>query len=160
MNKFIVITAVGGALLWVSRMLSAKQMSENSVVRILRPRISRTNWYGITISLDVAVDNPTNKSVTITSPVITLSSSGQHLASTPPTRNTFRIEALSQSMLNSVEIQLPWASLVRYAGGMLTKFQELPDGQRTLENLAIPLEYKYTTYVNGVLYESNSERIV
>jgi hypothetical protein len=63
-------------------------------------------------------------------------------------------------MLNSVEIQLPWTSLVRYAGGMLSKFQELPDGQRTLENLAIPLEYKYTTYVNGVLYESNSERIV
>ena len=160
MNKFIVINDVGGALLWVSRMLSAKQMSENSVVRILRPRISRTNWYGVTISLDVAVDNPTKKSVTITSPVITLSSSGQHLASTPPTRNTFRIEALSQSMLNSVEIQLPWTSLVRYAGGMLSKFQELPDGQRTLENLAIPLEYKYTTYVNGVLYESNSERIV
>jgi hypothetical protein len=160
MNKILLFTAAGGALLWVSRMLSAKQMSENSVVRILRPRISKTNWYGVSISLDVAVDNPTNKSVTITSPVITLSSSGQHLASTPPTRNTFRIEALSQSMLNSVEIQLPWTSLVRYAGGMLTKFQELPDGQRTLENLAIPLEYKYTTYVNGVLYESNSERIV
>ena len=160
MNKVLIFTAAGGALLWVSRMLSAKQMSENSVVRILRPRISRTNWYGVTISLDVAVDNPTNKSVTITSPVITLSSSGQHLASTSPTRNTFRIEALSQSMLNSVEIQLPWTSLVRYAGGMLTKFQELPDGQRTLENLAIPLEYKYTTYVNGVLYESKPERIV
>ena len=160
MNKILLFTAPGGALPWVSRMLSPKQMSENSVVRILRPRISKTNWYGVSISLDVAVDNPTNKSVTITSPVITLSSSGQHLASTPPTRNTFRIEALSQSMLNSVEIQLPWTSLVRYAGGMLTKFQELPDGQRTLENLAIPLEYKYTTYVNGVLYESNSERIV
>ncbi|REJ62120.1 MAG: hypothetical protein DWQ21_07315 [Bacteroidetes bacterium] len=160
MNKVLLFTAAGGALLWVSRMLSAKQMSENSVIRILRPRVSKTNLYGLTIALDVAVDNPTNKSVTITSPVITLSSNGAHLASTPPTRNTFRIEALSQSMLNSVEIQLPWTSLVRYAGSMLTKFQELPDGQRTLENLAIPLEYKYTTYVNGVLYESKPERVV
>ena len=51
-------------------------------------------------------------------------------------------------MLNSVEIQLPWTSLVRYAGGMLNKFQELL--MVNMENLAIPLEYKYTTYVNGV----------
>lgn len=160
MKNILLFSAAGGALLWISRMLSAKQMSENSIVRILRPRVSSTNLYGVTISLDVLVDNPTNKSVDITSPVITISSGGQHLASTPPNRNTFRIEALSQNRLNSVEIQLPWTSLVRYAGGMLSKFQELPDGQRTLENLAIPLEYKYTTYVNGVLYESQVERIV
>ena len=160
MNKVLLFGAAGGALLWISRMLSAKQMSENSVIRILRPRVSKTNLYGLTVALDVRVDNPTNKSVVVTSAVITISSNGQHLASTPPTRNSFRIEPLSQNELNSVEIQLPWTSLVRYAGGMLTRFQELPDGQRTLENLAIPLEYKYTTYVNGILYESNPERIV
>ena len=43
MNKVLLFTAAGGALLWVSRMLSAKQMSENSVIRILRPRVSRTH---------------------------------------------------------------------------------------------------------------------
>lgn len=160
MNKVLLFTAAGGAIIWLGRMLNAKQMSDNSIVRILRPRISKTNWYGITIILDVAVDNPTNKSVIITAPVITLMSAGEHLASTAPTRNSFKIESLSQSVLNSVEILIPWASLLRYSSGVLQNFQQLPSSQRTLKNLSIPLEYKYTTYVNGVLYESAPERIL
>lgn len=160
MNKLLVLAAAGGGLYWLSRLLSAKQMSDKSVVRIYRPRISKTNVYGVTLAMDVGVDNPTDKSVVITMPVITLTSSGKYLASTTPSRQTFRIEPLSQTMVNQIEIQLPWTSLIKYAGGIAMKFTSLAPEQRTMENLTIPLEYAYTTYVNGILYESNPERIV
>lgn len=160
MNKVLLFTAAGGALLWISRMLSAKQMSDKSLVRIHRPRISKTNWYGVAIVLDAQVDNPTNKSVVFTSPVVTITSNGQFVASTTPSRTSFKIEALSRNELSSIEVVLSWSSLLRYTGGLLSKFQNLPEGQRTLENLAIPLEYSYSTYVNGILYESPIERII
>jgi hypothetical protein len=160
MNRILLFTAAGGALLWISRMLSAKQLSDNSLVRILRPRISTTNWIGVTLLLDVQVDNPTNKSVFFTSPVVTITSKGQFLASSTPTRRSFNIEPLSRNQLSAIEVVLPWSSLIRYSGGMLSRFQNLPDGQRTLENLTLPLEYTYSTYVNGILYESPSERIL
>ncbi len=55
---------------------AGKEVGDNSIVRALNPRIVKTDNNGLVVRFDMAVDNPTNTSVRLSKPVITLSRSG------------------------------------------------------------------------------------
>jgi hypothetical protein len=161
MRNIFGIAALAAAAIWISKMLGAKQMSDASVIRIQRPRLGKASLSGLSVIVDVAVDNPTNKSVVFTTPVVTLSTQGQYLASTVPDRRSFRIEPLSQSKIDAIGLIIPWSVLAKYAGTVITRLQKAqPEDGLTLDVLAIPLEVRYTTYLNGILYESQPEKIL
>lgn len=76
MKDLLVVGIIGLALYYGSRVMQAKKGGDNSIVRALNPRIVKTDNNGLVVRFDMAVDNPTNTSVRLSKPVITLSRSG------------------------------------------------------------------------------------
>jgi hypothetical protein len=165
MNKVVAIGLSVGLLLLGSKLWSVKRLSDKSVVRTLNPRIHKVDISGIIVRTEVAVDNPTKDSITVTKPVITLTSSGKYLASSVPENKVYTIQPLAQTSLETAEITIPWTSLTGYMSSLVAKIPLListynSTGKLAFSTLAIPLEYKYSTYVDGNHYESTPEKLV
>jgi len=165
MKDFLVIGIIGVALFYGSRILGAKKIGDKSVVRALNPRISKTDGNGLVIRFDIAVDNPTNTTVRLSKPVITLTSKGKYMVSSVPENKFYNIGPLSQTSLEFAEITIPWMTLSSYLANILTRIPALlktyqTTGRLGFESLAIPLEYKYSSYVNDLFYESPLTKIV
>lgn len=165
MKNLLAIGILGGLLFYGSRIFGAKRISDKSVVRTLKPRVYKVDASGITLRADVAVDNPTNTTITVTKPTITLSTEGKYLASSVPQNKIFTIQPLSQTSLETTEIFIPWITLSGYLSSIVSRIPTLVNtyratGKLGLEALAIPLEYKYATYVNDLFYESDPIRVV
>ena len=165
MNKVIAMGLSVGLLLLGSRLWGLKRISDNSVVRTLNPRIHKVDISGITVRMEVAVDNPTKDSITVTKPVIILTSGGNYLASSVPENKVYTIQSLAQTSLETAEISIAWTSLTAYMSSLVSKVPSLisaykSTGKLEFSTLAIPLEYKYSTYVDGNPYESTPEKLV
>ena len=161
MRSVLAIGLIGGLLYLGSRAFSAKKLSDKSVVRTLNPRIQKITMAGLIIATDIRVDNPTNASVQVTKPVITLSSGGNYVASSVPSRDQFTIAPLSQTSLGITEVEIPWNALTPYISNLVSRIPNLIGRQNTsIESLNLPLEYAYSVYVNGLFYESTPERLV
>jgi hypothetical protein len=165
MKDLLIIGIIGAALYYGTRVMSAKKVGDKSIVRAFNPRIVKTDNNGIVVRFDVAVDNPTNTSVRLSRPVITISSQGKYLVSSIPESRFFQIAPLSQSSLDSADITIPWVSLSGYLADILVRIPSLlksfqQTGRLDFQQLAIPLEYKYSTYVNDLYYESPLTRIL
>jgi len=165
MNKLLAIGLVGGLLYLSSRIVGLKRISDKSVVRTLNPRIHKADINGLIIQADIALDNPTNTAIKVTKPVITVTTNGKYLASSVPQARQFTIAPQTQTSLEVAEISIPWMSLTGYIGSLFTKIPGLiasyrANGKLNLSSLAIPMEYKYSTYINDVFYESPAEKIV
>ena len=165
MKNLIAIGLVGGLLFFGSRILGAKRISDKSVVRTLNPRIHKVDVSGIIVRTELAVDNPTSDAITVTKPVITLTSNGKYLASSVPENKTIPIKPLSQTSLDTAEITIPWTSLTGYMSNLIAKIPALiasfkSTGKLSFSSIAIPLEYKYSTYVNDLYFESIPEKLV
>jgi hypothetical protein len=141
--------------------LSAKRLSDKSVVRTLNPRITKITFTGITLATDIYVDNPTNVSVQITKPVITISTGGKYVASSVPTRDQYTIAPLNQTSLGVAQVEVPWSALTPYISNLVSRIPVLVSGGNTsIQSLNLPLEYRYSVYVNDIFYESTPERLV
>lgn len=161
MRSIVAIGLIGGLLYWGSRALSAKRLSDKSVVRTLNPRIAKITFAGITLATDLFVDNPTHVSVQITKPVITISTGGKYMASSVPTREQYTIAPLSQTSLGTVQVEIPWSELTPYISNLVSRIPALVrGGNSSIQSLNLPLEYRYSVYVNDIFYESNPERLV
>jgi hypothetical protein len=159
MRDLVLLGAAGLALFFGSRLFGAKKVADKSIVRVLNPRIVKADGNGLLVRFDVAVDNPTNTSMRISKPVITLSSRGKYMASSVPQNKQYSIGPLSQTSLDFAEITLPWMTLSSYAAELISNIPTLiksfqTQGRLSFQMLSIPLEYKYSTYVNDLFYES------
>ena len=161
MRGVIVIGLIGGLLLWGSRALAAKRLSDKSVVRTLNPRIAKITLTGITFATDIYVDNPTNVSVQVTKPVITITTGGKYVASSVPARDEFTIAPLNQTSLGVAQVEVPWSALTPYISNLVSRIPALVrDSNTSFQSLNLPLEYRYSVYVNDIFYESTPERLV
>lgn len=165
MNKLLTLGIIGGLIYLSTRLVGLKRISDNSVVRTLNPRIHKADVNGLVIRTDIALDNPTNTAITITKPVITISTDGKYLASSVPQTSVFTIAPQTQTSLEVAEISIPWMSLTGYIGSLITKIPAIiasykDNGKLDLKALSIPLEYKYSTYINNMYYESPVQKIV
>jgi hypothetical protein len=165
MNKLLTLGIIGGLIYLSTRLVGLKRISDNSVVRTLNPRIHKADTNGLVIITDIELDNPTNTAISITKPVITLSTGGKYLASSVPQTKTFTIAPQTQTSLEVAEISIPWMSLTGYIGSLITKIPSIltsynQSGKLDFKALAIPLEYKYSTYINNMYYESPVQKIV
>jgi hypothetical protein len=141
--------------------LSAKRLSDKSVVRTLNPRIAKITFTGITLATDIYVDNPTNVSVQITKPIITITTGGKYVASSVPTRDQYTIAPLNQTSLGVAQVEVPWSALAPYISNLVSRIPALVSGGNTsIQSLNLPLEYRYSVYVNDIFYESTPERLV
>lgn len=160
MKPLLSIGLVGGLIFLGSRLLNAKRISEQSIVRTQNPRISKIGLDGLVFSVNALVDNPTNTRVEISKPVITFTSNGNYIASSVPSRETFSIKGLSQTSLGAIEVPISLSALSPYFSNLISRIPSLTqNGSSNPASLGMPLEYTYSLYVNGVFYQSPPERI-
>jgi hypothetical protein len=161
MRGVLTIGIIGGLLYLGSRVMSAKKLSDKSVVRTLNPRIATISFSGITLSTDVYVDNPTNGSVQVSKPVITFTSGGKYIASSVPTRQMFTIAPMSQTSLGTIQVEIQWNVLTPYISNLVSRISALTQKNNvSFKALDMPLEYYYSVYVNDLYYESSPETLV
>ena len=166
MKTLFKIGIAGGLLYGIYKLLGMQKISDNAVTSLSNPRIHTVDMRGLVIRTEVKVDNPTRSSVTITKPVITLTTKEKYITSTQPENKTFKISPLSSTQIDTIEVAIPWRILAGYIAGLLGKIPQLmaafkkKDMTAFGEALAIPLEMKYTLYANGIYYESPSTKVL
>ncbi len=165
MRNWLGIILVSGVVVYFSRLLSAKSVSDKSLVQTINPRILKIDNSGLTVQTEIVVDNPSNRSLRLSKPVVTLSTQGEYLASSVPEAKTYEIQPLSRTSLETTQIRIPWSSLSKYTSSLVLRIPELIKRFRnqetiSLSDLALPVEYQYSTYVNGAFIQSTPEALV
>lgn len=164
-KQVLAFGVLGGLLLLGNKVWGAKRISDKAAVKTSIPRVHRVDLKGMLLHTDVVIDNPTNTSITVTKPVITLMSGGKFLGSSVPVNQQLTVAPMAQSSLGTVEILIPWSALAGIAQNLITMIPALvSEFQRTkklnLASLSIPMEYRYSTYVNDLFYESDPVTLV
>jgi hypothetical protein len=164
MNKLIGIGLFGAAGLFILRMFRAQNVSDNSTFKLSNPRIHDVNLGGITFRTEIAVNNPTQDSLNMTKPVVSIWSNGKVLTQSLAENKTIQIKPLSVSNIDTIELVLPWTALSKVVGSIITQIPALISAFKSkklsnvLASLNLPLEMSFSTYVNGIFHQSQPEK--
>jgi hypothetical protein len=108
MNKLIGIRLLTTAGFFLLGMIKAQNVSENSTFKLANPRIHDVNMGGISFRTEIAVNNPTQDSLNMTKPVVSIWSNGKVLTQSLAENKTIQIKPLSVSSIDTIELVLPW----------------------------------------------------
>jgi len=148
-NKLLGIGIAGGLTLGIVKLLKMKSVSDKMVSNLSNPRIHKVDLTGIAFRTEIKIQNPTKNSMTITKPVVTLSSNGKYITSNSPEKKSIVIQQLRTTDIDIIEIPITWSSLAGYLTGIIIKVPALiasfknKDLKSVAATLAIPLEMKY-----------------
>ncbi len=162
MNKLLKIGIFGGLTLGVAWLFKLKTMSGKLISSLSNPRIHKVDLNGIAFRTEIKLQNPTKNSMTITKPVVTMTSNGSNVSSSNPESKSYTIKPLSVTMIDTIELVIPWTSI----SGVLTKIPALIAAYKAgkaksiLKELAIPLEMSYSLYADGLFYESDPQKLM
>jgi len=115
---------------------------------------------------EVAVNNTSQDSVKVTKPVVTLTSKGKFLTQSVAENKTIEILPLSVTQIDTIEIVLNWSVLTSLVSNLLQRIPAVVasfkngNSRNLLTQLGVPLEMYFTTYVNGLFYQSPPTKIV
>ena len=166
MNNLLKIGMAGGLVFGIVKLLKMKRVSDKMVSNLSNPRIHKVDLTGIVFRTEINIQNPTKDSMTITKPVVTLTTKGKYVSSNSPEQKTFTIQPLTTTTIDTIEIPIGWKTLSGYVSGILGKIPEFisafknKDKTALAKALAIPLEMKYSLYANGIYYESETEKLM
>lgn len=166
MNKLLKIGMAGGLVFGIVKLLKMKRVSDKMVSNLSNPRVHKVDLTGIVFRTEINIQNPTKDSMTITKPVVTLTTKGKYVSSNSPEQKTFTIQPLTTTTIDTIEIPIGWTTLSGYVSGILGKIPEFitafknKDKTALAKALAIPLEMKYSLYANGIYYESETEKLM
>jgi hypothetical protein len=166
MNKLLKIGMAGGLVFGIVKLLKMKRVSDKMVSNLSNPRIHKVDLTGIVFRTEINIQNPTKDSMSITKPVVTLTTKGKYVTSNSPEQKTFTIQPLTTTTIDTIEIPIGWKTLSGYVSGILGKIPEFitafknKDKTALAKALAIPLEMKYSLYANGIYYESETEKLM
>ena len=166
MNKLLKIGMAGGLVFGIVKLLKMKRVSDKMVSNLSNPRVHKVDLTGIVFRTEINIQNPTKDSMTITKPVVTLTTKGKYVSSNSPEQKTFTIQPLTTTTIDTIEIPIGWKTLSGYVSGILGKIPEFitafknKDKTALAKALAIPLEMKYSLYANGIYYESETEKLM
>jgi len=166
MKKLLGIGVLGALALGAIKLFNMKNLSDKLVSSLSNPRIYKINLSGITFKTEISLKNPTSNTMTITKPVVTLTTNGKIIASNSPEQKTFEIKPLGTTMIDTIELSVSWLTLGKYAKGVYGKIPEITAAfkQGNLNDvakaLAIPLEMQYSLYADNLYYQSTPETLV
>jgi len=164
MNKLLTIGIAGGLVYGVYKLIEMKSTSGKIVSSLSNPRIHKVDLSGIAFRTEIKIQNPTQSSITVTKPVVTLSTNGNPITNSNPESKTITIKPLATTSLGTIELTLPWTTLLGYASGI--KFKDVvaafkqKDMKAVGAGLNIPIEMKYSLYANNIFYESAPQKIM
>jgi hypothetical protein len=166
MNKAVGLVLGAGVVYGIVRLLRMQNVSEMANAKLVNPRIHSVNLGGITFRTEVEINNPSRDSVKLTKPVVTLTSKGKMLAQSDAEDKIIAIKPLGITKIDTIELELDWFTLK----GLVTNvIKNIPkaiaawkagDKKNLMTILGVPLEMNFTTYVNGLFYQSPSEKLI
>jgi hypothetical protein len=166
MNKLLGIGIAGGLVFGIGKLLKMKSVSDKMVSNLSNPRIHKVDLTGIAFRTEIKIQNPTKNTMSITKPVVTLTSNGKYITSNSPEQKIINIQPLTTTDIDTIEIPITWSTLAGYLTGIVGKAPALitafrnKDLKAVASTLAIPLEMKYSLYANGIYYESVPEKLM
>src|SRR5262249_4341118 len=103
---------------------------------------------------------------TITKPVVTLTTNGKLITQSAPENKTIVIEPMGVSQIDTIEFEVGWPMIGSFVSGIIPRVPKILTAFLTGSTsaigaaLGIPLEMRFTTYVDGIYYQSDPEKIL
>jgi hypothetical protein len=137
MNPLILIALLGGGALYLS---SLKKTGEKLSLTILNIHSFKIAGGALQIAVSIALDNPTDTSITIKQPNLKAFFNGNEVGNTIPSEERISITANNRTALPPIVIQIPLLKIPSIAMGLFTKIGA--------EKIAFDIEA--STEVNGI----------
>jgi hypothetical protein len=166
MNKVVGIALGAGLVYGIVRLLRMQNVSEVANARLVNPRIHSVNLGGISFRTEVEINNPSRDSVKLTKPVVTLTSKGKMLTQSDAEDQIITIKPLGLTKIDTIELELDWFTLKGLVANIIKNVPKViaawkaGDKKNLIALLGVPLEMNFTTYVNGIFYQSPSEKLI
>lgn len=162
MNKVLGIAIGAGLVYGMVRLLKMQNVSDVSTMKMVNPRIHSINLGGLTFRTEVEVNNPSRDSIRITKPVVTLTSKNKFLTQSDAENKEIVIQPLAVTKIDTIELELSWSILAGLIKNIVTKIPAVITAWKSgnkknlVAQLGVPMEMYFTTYVNGLFYQSPS----
>jgi len=166
MKKLLGIGILGALAMGAYKLFGMKSMSDKLVSGLSNPRIHKVDLSGIAFRTEIKIQNPTKNSMTITKPVVTLTTNGKYITGNSPESKTFVIKPLATTIIDTIEITVSWTVLAGYISGIIGKIPAIiaafqkSDLNSIAKALAIPIEMKYSLYANNLYVESEPQKLL
>ncbi|MEY2792504.1 MAG: hypothetical protein RJA76_496 [Bacteroidota bacterium] len=166
MNKVVSIALGAGLVYGIVRLLRMQNVSEVANARLVNPRIHSVTLGGISFRTEVEINNPSRDSVKLTKPVVTLTSKGKMLTQSDAEDQIITIKPLGLTKIDTIELELDWFTLKGLVANIIKNVPKViaawkaGDKKNLITLLGVPLEMNFTTYVNGIFYQSPSEKLI
>ena len=166
MNKLIGITLGAAAVYGIVRLLKMQNVSDQTNITLVDPRIHDVNLGGLFIRTEVQVNNQTINSVRITKPVVSLKSKGVLLSQSNAENKLIFIKPLGITQIDTIELRIGWMSLAGIVVNIVSKIPAIIKAFRTknmkavAEKIGIPIDMSFSTYVNGFFFNSEPTKII
>ncbi len=166
MNKVVGIALGAGLVYGLVRLLKMQNVSDMSTMKMVNPRIHSINLGGLTFRTEVEVNNPSRDSIHITKPVVTLTSKNKFLTQSDAENKEIIIQPLAVTKIDTIELELSWSILAGLIKNIVTKIPAVITAWKSgnkknlVAQLGVPMEMYFTTYVNGLFYQSPSEKLI
>ncbi len=166
MNKVVGIALGAGLVYGLVRLLKMQNVSDMSTMKMVNPRIHSINLGGLNFRTEVEVNNPSRDSIRITKPVVTLTSKNKFLTQSDAENKEIIIQPLAVTKIDTIELELSWSTLAGLIKNLVTKIPAVITAWKSgnkknlVAQLGVPMEMYFTTYVNGLFYQSPSEKLI
>ena len=137
MNPLWLILLVGGGALYFSKI---NETGNNLSITILNIDTFKIINGALQLSVNVALDNPTNNSITIKKPYIKAFYKGSEVGNSLPSGEKIKINANSRTVMKDINIQIPFSNLPSVLTSLITN--------SGTKNIAFEIEVN--TQVNGI----------
>ena len=166
MNKLVGITLGAAAVYGIVRLLKMQNVGDQTNITLVNPRVHSINLGGLYFRTEVAINNPSKDSVKITKPVVSLKSKGKLLAQSDAENVEISIKPLGVTQIDTIELQLNWmilsgliTNIISKVPAVITAFKS-GNKKNLISQLGIPIDMSFTTYVNGLFYQSEPSKII
>lgn len=137
MNPLWLILLVGGGALYFSKL---NRTGESLSVTILNIETFKVVGGALQLAINIALDNPTNNSITIKKPYLKAFYNDAEVGNSLPSGERIKINTNSRTVINNVSIQIPFSNLPGIAMSFFTN-----TGDKK-----ITLDIEVITEVNGI----------
>jgi hypothetical protein len=166
MNKLVGITLGAATAYGIVRFLQMQNVSDKTNITLVNPRVHDVNFGGLFVRTEVQVNNQTINSVRITKPVVSLKTNGVLLSQSNAENILIFIKPLGVTNIDTIELRIGWMSLVGIVVNIVSKIPAIIKAFRErnmkdmAEKLGIPIHMSFSTYVNGLFYQSEPTKII
>jgi hypothetical protein len=166
MNKLIGITLGAAAVYGIVRLLKMQNVGDQTNITLVNPRVHTVNLGGITFRTEVSINNPSKDTVTITKPVVSVKSGSNLLSQSNAENKQIVIKPLGVTQIDTVELQINWLTLSGLISNIISKVPAVitafKSGNKSnlVAQLGIPMQMSFSTYVNGLFYQSEPTKII